>query len=392
MAALLLSRIMTARPTLPGRAVGQPRPSRRATAKQTVLAGVLLFILAQLAVGIASEWYPRIRDPLYGDKFVKLQRRLDARGESATTVIMLGSSRTGLAFHGQRAEAGLGEQFQKPVVAFNFGIPASGPVTHLLYWNRLLEAGVKPDLLLLEILPSMLADGQGGPLERHWFYADRVTTSEVPLLIDYGFPENSVRMRHLRSILLPAYTLRFQLMCRIVPSWLPWQVRFDWSRGADECGWGTTQSQSVDAAQRDAGIQRAHAEYAGILAQLHPGGGAMEALKKLLQSCREQQIPVRLVLMPEGSEFRSWYPPKKLATLKQTLAKLGAEFDAPLVDAQSWLPDEAFYDSHHMFAAGAEAFTDRLLAEAIVPALTRAEPQIGEEPPPASRVPEVTPR
>ena len=392
MAAALLPRIIMAQAGDTGRAIVPVRPSRQIRARQAVLAGALLFILGQLAVGILSEWYLRIRDPLYGDKFVKLERRLNRSGQSATMVLMLGSSRTGLAFHGRRVEARLSSELQQAAVAFNFGIPASGPVTHLVYWNRLCQAGVKPDLLLLEILPSMLADGHGGPLEGHWFYADRVTTSEVPVLIKYGFPERAVRQRHLSSLLWPAYSLRFQLMSRIIPSWLPWQVRFDWSRGADECGWGTTQSQTVDPVLRDAGVRRAHAEYAGILSQLQPGGGAMQALKDLLQSCREQQIPVFLVLMPEGSEFRSWYPPEKLTTLKQTLHLLGTEFGAPLIDAQNWLPDEAFYDSHHMFAAGAEAFSDRLLEEAILPALTRTRPRFDQRPEPASRGTEVTPR
>ena len=40
-----------------------------------------------------------------------------------------------------------------------------------------------------------------------------------------------------------------------------------------------------------------------------------------------------------------------------------------VVDCRGWLPDDAFYDSHHMFADGAEAFTDRLSREVIAPAL-----------------------
>jgi len=43
-----------------------------------------------------------------------------------------------------------------------------------------------------------------------------------------------------------------------------------------------------------------------------------------------------------------------------------------VTDARGWLPDDDFYDSHHMFAAGAEAFTDRLTREVIAPALNGA--------------------
>jgi hypothetical protein len=54
-----------------------------------------------------------------------------------------------------------------------------------------------------------------------------------------------------------------------------------------------------------------------------------------------------------------------LARLKAFVATL----DAEVIDAREWLPDEQFRDSHHMFTAGAEAFTDRLTRDVIVPHL-----------------------
>jgi hypothetical protein len=205
-----------------------------------------------------------------------------------------------------------------------------------------------------------------------------VTTSEVKTLVLFGFDASVVQERHARSVLIPAYTLRFQLLTRIIPSWLPWQVRFDWSRGADECGWGTTQAQFVEPNQREAGIQRARGEYAPILASYRPGGPAVDALRQLLATCQKKDIPVRLVLMPEGTAFRSWYPPERLAIMKAFLANIASEFGTPLVDAQDWLPDEAFYDSHHMFAVGADTFTDRIAHETIVPILNK--PRVDTKP------------
>ena len=72
------------------------------------------------------------------------------------TVVMLGSSRTGLAFHGKRAEQALAAELGRPAVAFNYGVPASGPVTHLVYLDRLLDGGITPDVLVLEVMPTML--------------------------------------------------------------------------------------------------------------------------------------------------------------------------------------------------------------------------------------------
>jgi hypothetical protein len=346
------------------------RPTGRRTAPRAVAWGIALFAAVQLGLGLAAELYPRIRDPLYGDKLVKLQRRLPA--EQTPTVVMLGSSRTGLAFHGKLAEQVLVAELGRPAMAFNYGVPASGPVTHLVYLNRLLADGVTPDVLVLEVMPSMLIDGPGAPLEKNWFYADRLTFAEQETVIRHGFPAGDVRERWWKSVLVPAYTLRFQLMSRISPSWLPWQLRFDWSRGSDECGWGTTARQSIGDTGRARRIDQARAEYAPLLAVLYPGGPAVRALEELLAVCRDRGIAVRLVLMPEGSAFHGFYGPGVNDRLVAFLNALTDRAGVPrVVDCRGWLPDAAFYDSHHMFAAGAEAFTDRLTREVIAPTLRR---------------------
>jgi hypothetical protein len=337
-----------------------PTPVSRSTrrAGRSVVWGVVLFVVIQLSLGYWAEVYPRLRDPLYGDKFVKLQKRL-TKEPDAYKVVMLGSSRTGLAFHGKQAEVQLQEKLKHPAIAFNFGIPASGPVTHLVYLKRLIKTRAKPDHLFLEILPSMLADGHNGPIERHWFYADRLTNGERDIVIRNGFDAGKVSDRWWRSVLLPSYTLRFQLLTRVFPAWLPWQVRFDWSRGADECGWGKMENQLIPEANYQAGLNRARMEYAPILSNWTPGGGACDALRELLELCRTEGIGITLVLMPESEEFRSWYPQATTEKLQAYLRSLAV----PVVDGRDWLKADAFTDGHHMLVVGAEAFTKRLIQE-----------------------------
>ena len=223
-------------------AAPRPAPSdRRRRARRAVVGGVVIFAVVQLGYGLFAEVYPRARDPLYGDKRVKLTPKL-ATGKPL--VVMLGSSRTGLAFHGKRLEA------TQPVAAFNYGIPAAGPVTQLVCLNRLLADGVRPAVLLVEVLPAMLQDDHGPPRESAWLFADRLTGPERATVVRHGFPAAAVDKRWLESVLVPAYALRFQIMCRISPSWLPWPLRFDWSRGADECGYGSLVDQAPPEADR----------------------------------------------------------------------------------------------------------------------------------------------
>ena len=348
-------------------AAPRPAPSdRRRRARRAVVGGVVIFAVLQLGYGLFAEVYPRARDPLYGDKLVKLRRRLrDADGGKC--VVMLGSSRTGMAFHAAVVERQLGRD---RVTAFNFGVPSAGPVTQLLYFKRLLRDGVAPDLLLVEVLPSLLAPNAAGlAQESGLLFADRLTFSECATVARFGFPADAVHARWVRTVILPAYWLRFQTMTRLLPSSLPWHVRFDWSRGADDDGFGRAASQVIDAPTRAKAVEQARREYAPILADYTPGGPAVAALEELLALCRERGVAVRLVLMPEAAGFRDYFPAPGYARLLTLLHALEIQYDAPLVNAREWLPDDAFSDGHHTFVAGADTFTERLTRDAIDPAL-----------------------
>ncbi|QEL13300.1 hypothetical protein [Limnoglobus roseus] len=341
-----------------------PRAKRR-HARAVVIASLFAIAALSAGLGLAAELYPRIRDPLYGDKLAKLQAKL-REPNRGPLVMMLGSSRSIFAFDAGRVEGQLREA-GRSTTAFNFGVPASGPITHLLYARRLFRDGTKPDLLLLEILPSMLTDLPAGPQESRWLYADRLTHRELDTVIGLGFDAETVRGRWRESTLTPWYGLRFQLLGRVLQSWIPWTMRHDWSRTTDAHGWSTPMIQTLTAEQRATAVEQARAEYTPLLFDWKPGGPAVEAFRTLLRECRENGVPVKLVLMPEGSEFRSWYSPAVRDRLTAFVRQTAAEFGCDAIDAREWLPDDAFTDGHHQLRVGAEAFSDRLTREVILP-------------------------
>lgn len=351
----------------PPRPAGRPR-TRRRKAAAALAVGAAVFVLLQAVLAVAAELSLWVRDPGYADKQVRLARR-EAAAPGAPLAVMLGTSRTGYAFHAGRIEEHLRGELDRPATAFNFGIPASGPVTHLLYARRLLAEGHRPDALLIEVLPPSLADlGPGGPLEAKFLFGDRLRHGELDTLTGHGFPAK-VRAEWRETVIVPWYALRYPLVGRVFPSALSWQRRFDWSRTTDEYGWSTPMVETVTPKEYEAGLERAAGEYRDILADMHPGGGAARALAELLDLCREQRVPVRLVLMPESSGFRALYPPATTARLYAFLGRLCAEHGCTLIDARAWLPDAAFTDGHHQLRSGAEAFSDRLTREAILPML-----------------------
>jgi len=356
----------------------RPGPPRRRSARRraavAVAVGFVAYVALQAGLGVAAERSLYLRDPGYADKELRLARQ-EAAYPGAPSVVMLGTSRTGYGFHAPRVREQLAAARGGPVMAFNFGIPASGPVTHLVYLRRLLAAGHRPDLLLVEVLPPTLADlpltpdpaGPRGPLEARFFFGDRLRHDELDTVIGYGFPAADVRAKWRASVVTPWHALRFPLLGRLTPSALPWHLRYDWSRTADPAGWSTPIVDSVTPELYAAGLKRAAGEYRDILHDLQPTGGGARALADLLALCRAERLPVRLVLMPESEGFRAIYPPRTTERVNAFLAGLCAEYGCGLTDARAWLPDAAFTDGHHQLRSGAEAFSDRLVREVLSP-------------------------
>jgi hypothetical protein len=124
----------------------------------------------------------------------------------------------------------------------------------------------------------------------------------------------------------------------------------------------------LDATGQRRALEFARRQYGAVLDHFHITAVADRALRELLALCREQGIAAMLVLMPEGTEFQSWYGPGARAEIDAYLASVSRDYHIPLVDARSWLPDNAFFDSHHLHPDGATAFTQHFAREMLKPA------------------------
>lgn len=318
--------------------------------------------MLHLALVAAAELTLLVRDPVYADKELRLSR-IERAAPGTPLVLFLGTSRGGYGFEAGRVPAATAGRIE----AFNFGIPATGPVTHLIYLRRLLDAGHRPALLIVEILPPALADLPDGPLEGRFADGNRFRAAELDVVASYNFPEAKLRQQWRHSIVAPWHSYRFHLVGRISPTMLPWNVRFDWGRPPDPRGWNAAIGPEPTGEQAAKGFEQATLEYAGILRTSRPGGPAVRALRELLGLAQEHGIPTRLVLMPEAVAFRGLYPRRYTAHLDRLLAELARV--VPVDDARGWVPDDGFRDGHHLNRTGAAVFTDRLTREVIEPAL-----------------------
>src|SRR5262245_35858104 len=129
------------------RATGRRQPAalqRRGC--RAVLAALLCTAAAQVALAAAVETNPALRDPAFGSRWQRLRQRRQAE-PGRPLLLAVGTSRLEV---GLRADL---VRLPGDPLVFNFGLPGAGPPQQWLTLRRLRADGVRPDALLLELLP-----------------------------------------------------------------------------------------------------------------------------------------------------------------------------------------------------------------------------------------------
>lgn len=339
----------------------QKSPSRRyrRRARTVVTSTILGFTAIQLALLLAIEFvWPQPRDPLYGRKLDQLQKRIAVSPPGTPLVILLGSSRVFNGVDPGTLEREMAASLGKSVTVYNFGLSAAGPMTEMVVLNRLLSAGIKPDLVLLELFPAMLADHQ--PL----LEADAIATSrlwhcDLNLLGRCDESFSAVSKAWWRGAVIPCHTYRYGLLGTLSTAWLPaagWGTAY---APIDSNGWQCIDADTCPPESRPVAVLVARGKYGHALEDFRLGPGA-RAVQETLELCRRNRIRAATVLMPEGNEFQSWYSPEAQDSLRTFVEKLPVNQLVPVIDARSWMPDDEFFDSHHLLSGGAVRFSEQL--------------------------------
>jgi hypothetical protein len=291
---------------------------------------------------------------------------------------MLGSSRTLLAFRA-------GDVGQTPegarIVAFNMGMTGGGPFTQLLCLRRLLAAGIHPDLLLVEVFPLLLNNAEGHPLEEVWLQSGRMRLSELNRLKSY----HSDRLRLLRrwclARLLPWEGLRSYVQESFLHAGSASEPNADTvpAGSMDAYGWKPHFHDGIGLETRAHMLEVAHSQYRNCMGPFNPCRQPVLAFTSFLDLCEQAHVPMALVLMPEGSQFRSFYSAGLRENLDVLVRGMAQARHIPVHDGSGWLPDHAFSDAHHALPGGADLFTKRLLTEVIAPELKTRWKTTGNE-------------
>jgi hypothetical protein len=316
-----------------------------------------------LALGVDRSWLA-VRDP----EFVALRQRLAARQAEAPSrplVLALGSSRTEMGLRAERLGRG---DVGAPLV-FNFGVPSSGPMMQQVVLRRLLDDGVRPDLMFVEAIPSSMGRGDGAPWEEHVLDPARLNAAEAARLVRYYHQPHKLAERWALARALPSYRHHAELRDAVGLDGAA-REEGDGSAGRlDAYGWrGHIGPTSPD--ESAARLGAALVQYRDCLSDLEPADGPLAAFRDVLAACRREAIPTAVVIPPEGSAFRERYEAAH-SRIDAELHRLAREFDMCLYDARAWVPDDGFWDGHHLAESGANTYTERFGREVLEPELRR---------------------
>lgn len=365
----LLKRPAPAR-TLPSKRTGR----NRRTPRQAVIAcgsGVVVFFAIYAATIFSFRTSTALGDPVFHRRAVGFEKRLHA---SATPpdlcIVTMGTSRVQNGLTGYVIEKRLQDELNLNTIAFNFACPGSGPISYQLQLKRLLERGIKPDHVIVEVFVAMLHQKNGKLIEQDFLTPSRIRPREVSFVCQYGIDEAAIYAARDEIESNPWQGLRYAIFDRIDLRLIPDGVSIKTSRAFDRTG-----GYPIHFDERLVEGRRRHADamaylYRGSLSSDASAAEACRAFEDFVRLCEQHGIALTLVAMPEMGEFRNWYSPANQLLAREMIQRLGRITPLQIVDAQSWIADEHFVDGHHLYRQGAEEFTRRLCDEHLIPAIS----------------------
>ena len=306
---------------------------RQARSAKAILAWALLGFAA-LHVAVHAHLVCRLLREYKNEFAAQLAVLRDRMAETPDRPLLLvvGSSRLVTDFVPERLPP-----LQGDVLAFNFSHTGAGPLINLMEVRRLLREGVRPHWLVVEVLPSMLN------ISGRSTAASLAVADDLPLLCRH-MPSWKAYSRYLGVRFMPNTRHYLAALQEHGPAWA-------FAPSGDEMPdlGPLGGSMPLKAEPTRENIARCTA---AVRAQYYPGlqdfritDVADQSLRELITLCRDEQVAVVLVLTPESSEFRGWYPESTWQVVQDYCASLGQQCAVPVIDARAWLPDDDFLDA-----------------------------------------------
>ena len=367
MMARLLGRLRLAARSAATRESTRAARSRRVSARGALAWGVAAFAAFTVAVATAvdtfkSEW----RDP----EFAFRQKRLEKwkrESPDRPLVIAFGSSRTQMGL--SPAAMSFPDEPGSPVV-FNFGYRAGHPLGAWLQCMRVLDSGVKPDAILVQLADvELMVRGLAERQLRRW--SPRFSRGDIARLAPYTIDDSTFRRTWFAGRLTPLSTYREAILSDLLPAFQSWAqaLSHEWEM-MDEYGFSPHVCESLPEGVRMAGLKEVKKKYALKFSSFKASEETEWVFRNLMARCKKAGIPVAFFWAPVSPTYRSWLSADSLAALEEFEHKLAANYGVPVFPAPRDLAETDFADGFHLLRHGAARYSRWLAVNHLKPWLT----------------------
>jgi hypothetical protein len=336
-----------------------PTRCRRKSARVAVWSGVAAFLGLTAAMAAALDTVlPEWRDPEFGHNLNQL-RKWQTDSPHRPLVVAFGSSRTQMGL--SPAAMGFPDEPGSPVV-YNFGYRAGRPLGVWLHFTRVLDSGVKPAAVLVQLDPNeIMVDG---PAEQQYAtWAPRFSPGDIRRLAPFTRDPSAFRRGWVKGRLNPWATYREAVLSDLLPEWQTTRQRasFVWET-MDEYGFAPHPLLSVPDESRPGIESRVRSIHARPLAGFEPSAMAGAVFREDVARCRAEGIAVAFFWAPTSPKYRSWYTPASRAAIEAYSRKLSSELNVEVFPAPGHLEETDFADGFHLLRHGAAKYS-RWLAD-----------------------------
>jgi hypothetical protein len=340
--------------------------------RRIVMWTLAAFALSQFVLSIYLDRRRlETRDPLYGYRVNCLRQRL-VEAPNASLFLIMGSSRVKYSIWPDALKLRAGDNSAQPII-YNFGLNGMGTIRELMYYRRLLADGMRPKWILLEVWPPLWAESGFFSESRMVQGEDDLHWRDLPLIWRYFRRDRDVLRLALRHGFLPVSNHRDRLIASLFQPLLP-RAKLDALNlfdsqclPADRGGWFPLPWETTTAEAKRGAVVDGEEKIRPLLQPVRIDPRSDAALRELLADCRQRDINVALILLPEPSWTRGWYTPPSHELIRDYLTQIQRDYANPIIDARDWVVDSEFADSCHMSQAGVPAFCERLGREVVQP-------------------------
>jgi hypothetical protein len=321
-----------------------------------VAAFVVLSVGMAAAVDIVR---PQWRDPEFAVRVARL-REWKAKAPYRPLVVAFGSSRTQMGL--SPGVMNFPDEPGSPLI-YNCGYRGSPPLGIYLHFTRVLDAGIKPDAVLIQLAPLELRIP--GDAERQLaLWGVRLSAGDARRLAPYTEDTSCWPVVWGKAHLLAWCNYRQAVLSDLLEDWqTPVQrITYIWNL-MDEYGFWPHFLHSVTDDQRHEFLEQSklmHGEVLDTFTATEPM--AWQACAGVVHRCREEGIAVAFFWAPESPTYRSWHSAAFREGSEEFATRLTAELGVPVFPAPTHLEETDFVDGYHLIKTGAEKYS-RWLAD-----------------------------